>query len=260
MSGFVTLITPLQIFPKPGKQLRPESRSSHFQGEVRDDIVKILSRGKCQMRRVALLLCSLLLAGAAKADGEQAGGFDYYVMSLSWSPNWCSLTGDSRGDPQCDKGRGLTFILHGLWPQFDRGGPPSACRTGATDPSRTDTAAMADIMGGAGLAWHEWKEHGRCTGLSSDAYLAAMRKAYGLVKVPPLFAKVTHDLRLAPKVVEDAFLESNPDLSASEVVVTCNQGLIQEVRICLTKTLSPRPCGQDVKACPLPTASLDAVR
>lgn len=212
------------------------------------------------MRRIALLLCSLLLAGAAKADGERAGDFDYYVMALSWSPNWCTLTGDSRGDPQCDAGLGLTFTLHGLWPQYDRGGHPSACRTGARDPSRIDTAAMADIMGGAGLAWHEWKEHGRCSGLSSDAYLGAMRKAYGTVKVPPLFAKISHDLQVAPKIIEDAFLESNPGLSAPEMVVTCNQGLIQEVRICLTKELEPRPCGQQVKACTLPAAGLDAVR
>ena len=212
------------------------------------------------MRFVALLLCSLLLAGAAKADGEQAGDFDYYVMALSWSPNWCSLTGDSRGDPQCDKGRGLTFTLHGLWPQFDRGGYPSACRTAATDPSRADTAAMADIMGGAGLAWHEWKEHGRCTGLTSEAYLTAMRKAYGRVKVPPVFARVTEDLRLAPKVVEAAFLESNPDLDAQDLVVTCDRGMIQEVRICLTKVLTPRACGADVRACSMPNAELDAVR
>ncbi|MGV8986127.1 MAG: ribonuclease T2 family protein [Cypionkella sp.] len=212
------------------------------------------------MRLVALLLCSLLLAGAAKADGERAGDFDYYVLALSWSPNWCSLTGDSRHDPQCNDGLGLTFTLHGLWPQYDRGGYPLACRTGAADPTRHDTAAMADIMGSAGLAWHEWKAHGRCSGLSSTAYLDAMRKAYSAVKVPPLFAKVTQDLRVSPQVIEDAFLESNPDLAAQEVVVTCKGDMIQEVRICMTKDLSPRPCGPDVRACTLPGAELDAVR
>lgn len=212
------------------------------------------------MRLVLLLLCAVLLTGAAKADGERAGDFDYYVMALSWSPNWCSLTGDSRGDPQCETGRGLTFTLHGLWPQFDRGGHPSACRTGASDPSRADTAAMADIMGGAGLAWHEWKEHGRCSGLSSDAYLAAMRKAYASVTIPPLFAHVGQNLQVAPKVIQDAFLESNPGLTHWNIAVTCDQEMIQEVRICLTKDLAPRDCGVGIRSCTMSIVELDAVR
>ena len=211
------------------------------------------------MRLVFLLLCLVLLAGVARADGEPAGAFDYYVLSLSWAPNWCATTGDSRGDAECDK-HGLTFTLHGLWPQFDTGGYPSNCRSSARDPSKSDTAAMEDIMGSAGLAWHEWKAHGRCSGLSSDDYLAAMRKAYGSVTIPPLFSKVTHPLSVAPKAIEDAFLESNPDLKPTGIAVTCEGSMIAEVRICLAKDLSPIPCGADVRACPLPAAELDAVR
>jgi ribonuclease T2 len=115
------------------------------------------------------LILACLLATPAYADGERAGEFDYYVMALSWSANWCALEGDSRNDPQCDAGRGLTFTLHGLWPQYEEGWP-AFCRTGHSDPSRSQTAAMADIMGGAGLAFYQWKKHGRCSGLPADAY------------------------------------------------------------------------------------------
>jgi ribonuclease T2 len=212
------------------------------------------------MRLIALGLSLVLLAGAAKADTGRDGGFDYYVMALSWSPNWCAQTGDSRGDPQCNAGPGLTFTLHGLWPQYDAGGYPSACRTGAADPTRAQTAAMADLMGGAGLAWHEWKTHGRCSGLEAGPYFAAMRKAYTSVTVPPLFAKVARTLKVAPGVIEAAFLESNPQLAAEDIAVTCAGAMIQEVRICLTRDLAPRPCGPDVRACTLPAAELDAVR
>lgn len=211
------------------------------------------------MRLIAVALISLLLAGPVMADEKTSGAFDYYVLSLSWAPNWCAVTGDSRADAECAK-HGLTFTLHGLWPQYDAGGYPSNCRTGARDPSRYDTAAMKDIMGSDGLAWHEWQAHGRCSGLSSDDYLAAMRKAYGAVTVPPLFAKVSHTLNVAPKAIEDAFLESNPNLSPQAVVVTCAAQMIQEVRICLTKDLSPRPCAADVRACTLSAAELNAVR
>ncbi|MEM6479298.1 MAG: ribonuclease T, partial [Pseudomonadota bacterium] len=39
----------------------------------------------------ALLLLLVLLAAPLKADGEKPGAFDYYVLALSWSPNWCAL-------------------------------------------------------------------------------------------------------------------------------------------------------------------------
>ena len=213
------------------------------------------------MRHLALILLWLFAGLPAQANGEQSGAFDYYVMALSWSPDWCALTGDGRHDPQCDPGRGLTFILHGLWPQYDAGGYPSDCHSSSPDPSRSATGAMADIMSSSGLAFHEWQKHGRCSGLSSADYYTAMRKALKRITIPPLFAKVSHDLQVAPHVVEDAFLEANPQLNASQITVTCDQGLIQEVRICLTKDLIPRPCAPDAaRECSLSQAGLDAVR
>lgn len=196
----------------------------------------------------------------AQAENEPAGAFDYYVMALSWSPNWCALTGDARGDDQCDARHAYTFTLHGLWPQSEDGWP-SFCRTGQRDPTRAESAAMADIMGGAGLAWYQWKKHGRCTGLSAADTYAAMRRAYASVVIPPLFARVTENLTLPASVVEDAFMEANPALTAEMITVTCTQDFLQEVRICLTKDLEPRACGPDVaRDCTLTGARLDAVR
>ncbi len=212
------------------------------------------------MRLLCLILWAIFAAFPAQAQGEGAGRFDYYVLSLGWSSNWCALTGDNRGDPQCAAGRGLTFTLHGLWPQFEVG-YPSDCRTEEADPSRSDTAAMADIMGGSGVAFHEWQKHGRCSGLSAQDYYATMRKAYAAVAIPPLFAKVSRNLRLPALVVQDAFLDSNPGLAADQVTVTCTSGVIQEVRICLTRDLAPRNCAADVvRDCTLSEAELDAVR
>ena len=212
------------------------------------------------MRTVALVFLSLLLGVPAGAQGDKPGVFDYYVMALSWSPNWCALTGDARHDPQCGPGRHLTFTLHGLWPQFEQG-YPSDCFAQTADPARDDTARMADIMGGAGLAFYEWKKHGRCSGLDARSYYAALRKAYATVTIPPLFARITRDMTLPASVIEDAFLESNPGLTADQITVTCTRTMIQEVRICLTKDLQPRHCGPDVaQDCTMPRAGLDAVR
>ena len=193
------------------------------------------------MRLLWLAIVAICLGTVARADGEKAGDFDYYVMSLSWSANWCTQTGDARGDPQCDAGRGLTWTLHGLWPQYEAG-YPSYCRTVENDPSRRDTAAMADIMGGAGLAFYEWKKHGRCSDLSAKDYFAASRRAYQVVTLPPLFTQISTDLTVPASVIEDAFVDSNPGLLRDQITVTCDAGMIEEVRICLTKDLIPRSC------------------
>lgn len=196
----------------------------------------------------------------ARADGEKAGEFDYYVMAMSWSANWCALEGDARGEDQCLPGRGLTFTLHGLWPQYENGWP-QFCRTTARDPSRAQSADMEDIMGSAGLAWHQWKKHGRCTGLEATAYFDLARKAFKSVKEPEVFAKISKTLEVPAAVLEEAFLAANPGLAKDMVTVTCKAGMIQEVRICLTKDLEPRRCGADaIRDCTMRDAVLGAVR
>ncbi len=210
---------------------------------------------------IAALLAALVAAsGTARAQGERAGDFDYYVLSLSWSATWCNLTGDDRADPQCDSGRGLDFTLHGLWPQNDQG-YPSYCRTGQPDPTRSETAAMSDIMGGAGLAFYEWKKHGRCSGLSPRAYFATSRRAHDSVTTPPVLQGLSKRIELPASVIEDAFIEANPQLSRNGITVTCDGGMIEEVRICLTRDLEPRDCGPDVRRdCTLSDAVIEPVR
>ena len=223
------------------------------------------------MRKLALAVAALCLgigglganglgAGLARAEGEAAGDFDYYVMALSWSSSWCALEGDARRDPQCREGTGTTFVLHGLWPQYEDGWP-SYCRTGVRDPSRAETAAMADLFGGAGAAFYQWKKHGRCAGLSAQDYFATARRAFESIAISEVFPQIDRDLRVPAEVIEGAFLEANPGLKRDQVTVTCREGRIQEVRICLTKALEPRRCGADViRDCRMQDALLEAVR
>ncbi|PTX54890.1 ribonuclease T2 [Litoreibacter ponti] len=210
------------------------------------------------MRRLLVALC--MLVAPAWADGERAGNFDYYVLALSWSPTWCAIEGDARGSDQCDERHDYGWTLHGLWPQNERGWP-SYCRTSERDAPRGLTRSMTDIMGSGGLAWHQWKKHGRCSGLSAEDYFAASRRAYAAVTRPEVFRKLKDPVKLPAKVVEEAFLKENSDLSADMLTVTCRDRRIQEVRICLTKELVPRRCGADViRDCTMTDALLDPVR
>lgn len=191
------------------------------------------------------LLIWLVSALPALAEGEKAGEFDYYVLSLSWSPNWCATTGDAQGSDQCDTGRGFGWVLHGLWPQYHRGWP-EYCRTTQAPPSRAMTRDMADIMGSAGLAWYQWKKHGACSGLPAADYFALARRAYAQVNRPEIFRRLDRTVRLPASVVEEAFLKANPGWTRDMLTITCRDGRIEEARLCLSRALEPVPCGRDV--------------
>lgn len=206
------------------------------------------------------LLVWLLLAGSAAADGERAGEFDYYVLSLSWSPNWCEVEGDAKGSDQCDPRHDHGWTLHGLWPQYSRGWP-SFCRTPHPAPSRAMTADMADIMGTAGLAWYQWKKHGTCSGLSAEDYFSLSRDAFEKVTQPEVLTRLTRSVTLPARVIEEAFLRDNPVLQPDGITVTCKGRYIQEIRICLSRGLLPMLCGQDVvRDCTLTDALFAPVR
>jgi ribonuclease T2 len=120
---------------------------------------------------------------------------------------------------------------------------------------------MADIMGTSGLAWHQWKKHGSCSGLSATDYYALSREAYGKIIRPSVFRKLAKPVKIPAKVVEEAFLKENPSLKANMLTITCKAGRIQEARICLSKDLNPVPCGRDtIKDCSMNNALFDPVR
>jgi ribonuclease T2 len=181
------------------------------------------------------LMAALILAGALAGP---ARAFDYWLLALSWSPSWCATTGGEEAD-QCAPERDLDFVLHGLWPQFDDGWPED-CATAERDPTRRETAAMADVMGSGRLAWHQWRKHGRCSGLPPEDYFALSRFAFGLLAPPAL------DERMTAGEVEAAFVAANPGFTSADMVATCRDGLLREVRLCLSLDLEPRACGADV--------------
>ncbi|WP_299354995.1 ribonuclease T2 [uncultured Shimia sp.] len=212
------------------------------------------------MRFVSFLSIALLIGGVSQAQTHKAGEFDYYVMALSWSPNWCAIEGDAKRSPQCDAAEDFGWVLHGLWPQYHRGWPEN-CYSPERNPPRWLTEQMADIMGTSGLAWYQWKKHGRCSGLSGEDYYALSRKAYESIERPVVFRKLDQTVKLPASVVEDAFLKANPQLDKDMLTITCRGGFIQEARVCLSKDLEPVPCGRDtIRDCTMANARFDPVR
>lgn len=213
------------------------------------------------MRALIALLLTAATAFAQEGKAEdRPGAFDYYVLALSWSPTWCALDGDARGAEQCTDAADTGWVLHGLWPQHDRGWPEH-CQTAERAPSRAMTRDMADIMGSSGLAWHQWKKHGSCTGLSARDYYALSRDAFASITRPDVFRKLSQPVRVPARVVEQAFLKANPRLGPDGITITCRAGRIQEARICLSKALVPIACGVDTRRdCTLSDALFDPIR
>lgn len=189
------------------------------------------------MKRAALALC-LIAAGANAQEIGKPGDFDFYVLALSWSPTWCATAPEAASSEQCDGGHG--FILHGLWPQYERG-YPEFCEA-AERPSRRDMAVAQDISPDPGLLAHMWRKHGSCSGLSPHDYFAEARDAFDAIRMPPEFANPEADTRLSAYDVENAFIAENSGLERDAIAVSCGDGLVEEVRICLTRDLAFRSC------------------
>lgn len=191
----------------------------------------------------ALVLAFLLALGTSSPSGAGGtpGDFDYYVLTLSWSPTYCRSAGRKSDPLQCNASRPHRFIVHGLWPQFERGWP-DFCRRGAEKPSRRTLSDILDIMPSRGLARHQWRKHGTCSGLSPKAYFDLTRQAFEKIRIPAAFNTINRPGKIAPDAVEKAFRLANPGLHDAAMAVTCSAGRLKEVQICLNKDLSFRSC------------------
>ena len=133
---------------------------------------------------------------------DQPGHFDFYVLALSWSPSFCKDSeerGRNAGE-QCH-GRPYAFVVHGLWPQYERGFPRN-CQVPAPRLNRAVMTSMLDLMPAPRLVYHEWDSHGTCSGLAAEAYFDLVRKARAAVKVPDSFVAPKATLTVSPDQVE----------------------------------------------------------
>jgi len=199
----------------------------------------------CIATRLFLLIALLASGGRAFAQD-----FDFYVLALSWSPSWCATNDRDGSTAQCSGRRPYTFIVHGLWPQNERGWP-EYCPS--REPERVPQAlarAMFDIIPSAGLSGHEWRKHGSCSGLNQRAYFQTLRSAYQKVRVPPVVFDGRIARRLAVDDIETLITKANPGLTRKGVAVTCEDGRLAEIRVCMTKSLAFRDCAEvDGNAC-----------
>jgi ribonuclease T2 len=200
------------------------------------------------------------------SQGSTAGKFDYYALVLSWSPSFCTSHGDN---PQCSlttNHKPYSFVLHGLWPQYQKGWPQDCRLERPPFVPEPLINGMLDIMPARGLIIHEYKKHGTCSGLTPEGYFDLARKLYNSIKIPARFQNPASDQTVSPDDVIADFLKSNPDLQPNMIAVSCDRGgdsQLKEVHICISREGKPAACGRNEvqrKMCDAATMTVPPVR
>lgn len=199
-----------------------------------------------------LLLVLLLVAGAVairrshKHRQSDSASFDYYVLSISWAPEYCA-THPADTSAECRPGNHTGFVLHGLWPQSQNGPPPMNCHP-ASPVSSAIVRHMLEYFPSRSLVQHEWAKHGTCTGLSAQDYFGKVEQAFNELKLPDRFRNPEHDQSLNPVDIERAFATAN-SAPPEAFRVSCHNKELVSVEACLTRDLKYQVCTTSVREC-----------
>jgi ribonuclease T2 len=174
-------------------------------------------------------------AATAIPQPVAAQNFDYYLLNLSWSPEFCY---SHPAATECAQHR--AFTLHGLWPQNTNGTYPQNCSDTA---GPADPAKYSDIYPDSGLLRHEWKTHGTCSGLAPDAFFALARQAVQSVAIPADLITLDRQRSMPPSQILDLFATANPGFPRDSLALSCGNNYLTAVEVCMNKTLQPTSCG-----------------
>lgn len=209
--------------------------------------------------RYAIAVLALLLAGcqepgasptapiqtaAPPPTAQAAADFDYYLLALSWAPDYCAA--NPNDSQECALGRKYGFVLHGLWPQYQKG-YPSDC--GSEPLPAQVKAQFSGLFPNEKLFEHEWSKHGTCSGLPPAAYLALAKRIKESVQIPAAYQSPAQPFRTDSTALKDAFLQANPGLAQDGLAVSCSGSgrFLSELQVCFTTAGAPASCGADVQ-------------
>lgn len=176
----------------------------------------------------------------------EAAGFDYWVLLLSWSPEYCRL---KPSDQECKAVRGYRepygFVVHGVRPHFEVGKPQKCIeKPDELSDELVDRAMM--LMPSPQLVRSEWRRHGTCSGLSAEEYFIFAERAARRIEIPPEYRSPEDYIDTDLDTVKRKFLELNPELTDDSIALRCSRRWLKEVRVCFNTEMQPRACGRDI--------------
>jgi ribonuclease T2 len=174
----------------------------------------------------------------------QLSEFDYFVLALSWSPDYCATNGTN--DPQqCSLGKKLGFVLHGLWPQYEKG-YPSNCSNEKMPKSVKDQ--FPGLYPNDSLFDHEWEKHGTCTGLTPVEYLEVGKALKEAVIIPGEFRSPESPFRTSMNQLKAFFAQANPTFSTASIEVSCSSSgrYLKEIYVCFSREGAATSCSAEM--------------
>lgn len=191
---------------------------------------------------------ALQASGKKPQKNNKQPSFDYYMLVLSYAPDFCAQPSGDKDPRECGNGRHVGFVVHGLWPQGETTRGPENCGS-ASPVAQSTVQAMLHYFPTESLIQHEWKAHGTCSGLSPDGYFAAVQKARDSVKIPDDLTPSSQQ-SMTPAEIGAKLGSANPGFPNTAFRASCYPDKeLQEVRVCLNKDLSPRACGSSAGRC-----------
>lgn len=192
---------------------------------------------------------AILAMAAAFMAGATAPSFDYYVLSLSWAPAFCAEGDAAARNPQeCARGRGIGFIVHGLWLENEGSRGPESCGTGKSVPGAVVKFALPYMLS-PGLIRHEWATHGTCSGRNVYGYFTDLVQARTAVQIPVQLTSIENQVTESPGQIERQFADANPSFPREAFRTYCSGRTFREERVCFDKNLKPRACSAAVEEC-----------
>lgn len=200
---------------------------------------------------ILVVFCVAAFAfGRKHSKGGQQGSasFNYYLLSLSWAPNYCA-SHPTDSSSECQAGNHTAFVLHGLWPSSnDDPMKPLNCK-----PARPVAGGivqhMLEYFPDKGLIQHEWAKHGTCSGLSSAQYFDKVEQAFKAVQVPDRYKNLDHSQQISVKDLENDFAQAN-SAPAKAFRLSCHAGQLVALEACLDKDLHYQACPASARECP----------
>ena len=126
---------------------------------------------------------------------NQHAPVDYYMLALSWSPDFCQQQYEKFGENlphsaqyQCGVKRQFGWVVHGLWPQNARAKSiadhPRFCQGDLPPLPQELLQPYLSMSPGEKLLQGEWEKHGACAFDSAQAYFNKMQQLYQALNLP----------------------------------------------------------------------------
>ena len=181
---------------------------------------------------------------ASSSTNNSTAKFDFYMLTLSWSPDYCATSGND--DPQqCSIGKKLGFVLHGLWPQYNQGYPSDCSNVKLPDSVQ---AKFPGLYPSTSLYDHEWEKHGTCSGLSPEQYLTLSKRIKDSVVIPNAYRSPEQPIRVTTSQFKKEFITANPTFTEQGLAVNCSGSgrFLQEMYVCFSPDGAPTACSREI--------------